>query len=421
MKKYISNLLIVAAALLLLPACHSSNNQPAPEATAEEQHEENTSIVGLSPEQMAAVGIALAGPEQKNLGQSIKVNGKLEVPAQNKAAVTSLYGGVLQQILVHPGSSVRKGQVLATVTNTELSGIQQSLISVTAQLKLAQLELNRQTELVAGNAAPLKNQQKAQAELSSLQAQQAALKKQLSTLGISPGSVSSGNISSTLNIIAPISGTISDIHAQIGSKVDAATPVATIVNNSQLHLDLFVYEKDLPSIRDGQTIHFTLTNNPGKEYDARIFSIGTAFTDASKSVPVHADVQGEKTGLIEGMSVTAIISIGERTAMALPTEAIVSNGGKDYIFVQTTKKPGAAEHGHDHDHDHGPGAHEEEGHGQQPSNMLYFERIQVVKGASDLGFTEIQPVTELAQGAQIIVKGAFFVMAKMTNTGGHEH
>lgn len=407
-------IILLSACLMSLCSCGSgSNNEAAKEPVAEEHHEEESGIVTLTHEQIKAVGIELGTLEQKNLGSSIKVNGKLEVPAQNKASVTSLYGGVLQQILVHPGSSVRKGQAIATIANTELTGIQQNLISVNAHLKLAQLEYNRQKELVAGNAAPLKNLQKAQAELSSLQAQESALKKQLSTLGISASSVTSGNISSTLTITAPITGTISDIHAQIGSKVDAATPVAEIVNNAQLHLDLFVYEKDLPSIKEGQTIHFTLTNNPGKEYDARIFSIGTAFIDASKSVPVHAEVQGEKTGLIEGMSITAIISIGNRTAMAIPTEAIITNGGKDYIFIQTDKK---AEHEKE-DAGHKNEVHEDDKH----AATINFERVQIVRGVTDLGFTEIQPVSELLANARIIVKGAFFVMAKMTNAGEHEH
>lgn len=409
-------LILLSASLIFLCSCDGGNTESVKEETAEEHHEEEPGIVTLTGDQIKTVGIELGTLEQKNLGSSIKVNGKLEVPAQNKASVTSLYEGVLQQILVHPGSSVKKGQAIATITNTELTSVQQNLISVNAQLKLAQLEYARQKELVAGNAAPLKNLQKAQAELSSLQAQQSALKKQLSTLGISASSVTSGNISSTLTVTAPISGTISDIHAQIGSKVDAATPVAEIVNNSQLHLDLFVYEKDLPSIKEGQTIHFTLTNNPGKEYDAKIFSIGTAFTDASKSVPVHAEVQGEKTGLIEGMNVTAIISIGSRTALAIPTEAIVTNGGKDYIFIQTGKK--AEEHEHnEHSADH----KEEEHKDSKQTASLNFERVQIVRGATDLGFTEIQPVSKLPANAKIIVKGAFFVMAKMTNTGGHEH
>ncbi|MFA6274052.1 MAG: efflux RND transporter periplasmic adaptor subunit [Candidatus Paceibacterota bacterium] len=409
-------ILLLASVLFLYSCGGGSNSEAAKEEVAEEHHEEESGIVTLTNDQIKTVGIELGTLEQKNLGLSIKVNGKLEVPAQNKASVTSLYEGVLQQILVHPGSSVRKGQAIATITNTELTGVQQNLISVNAQLKLAQLEYSRQKELVAGNAAPLKNLQRAQAELSSLQAQQSALKKQLSTLGISPSSVTSGNISSTLTITAPISGTISDIHAQIGSKVDAATPVAEIVNNSQLHLDLFVYEKDLPSIKDGQTIHFTLTNNPGKEYDARIFSIGTAFTDASKSVPVHAEVQGEKTRLIEGMNVTAIISIGTRTAIAIPTEAIVTNGGKDYIFIQTDKKAEVHEHAVEE------AGHKEEGHMEKKqTETINFERVQIVRGATDLGFTEIQPVSELPANVKLIVKGAFFVMAKMTNTGEHEH
>lgn len=404
-------ILAPATCLLFLYACGNKDTTAKQEVTTQEHHDEQeTGEVSLTAEQIRTAGIAWAPAEQKNLGVSVKVSGKLEVPAQNKAAVTSLYEGVLQQIYVHPGSSVRKGQVIARITNTELTGIQQNLISANAQLKLAQLEYTRQQELVAGNAAPLKNLQRAQAELSSIKAQQAALQKQLSTLGISPSSVTSGNISSTLTITAPISGTISDIHAQIGSRVDAATPVAEIVNNSQLHLDLFVYEKDLPSIKAGQTIHFTLTNNPGKEYDATIFAIGTAFADDSKSVPVHAEVEGDKTGLIEGMSVTAIVSIGNRTALAIPTEAIVSNAGKDYVFV--------LKEGKETEHNHGPREAAHKGHEEE---SIRLERVQVVKGATDLGYTEIQPVITLPAHTRIIVKGAFFVMAKMTNTGDHEH
>ena len=415
--------MIPVAGLILLYSCGNKAESPKQEATQEHHDAEESSMVSLTEEQIKTAGIAWAPAEQKNLGVSIKVSGKLEVPAQNKASVTSLYEGVLQQIYVHPGSSVKKGQVIARIVNTELTGIQQNLISVNAQLKLAQLEYNRQQELVTGNAAPLKNLQKAQAELSSLKAQQAALQQQLSTLGISPSSVNNGTISSSLAITAPISGTISDIHAQIGSRVDAATPLAAIVNNSQLHLDLFVYEKDLPNIKAGQTIHFTLTNSPGKEYDATIFSIGTAFADDSKSVPVHAEVEGDKTGLIEGMSVTAIISIGQKTALAIPTEAIVSNAGKDYIFI--LKEGTEAKEKHDHQEG---ATHEEEGHQHEKGEAhehdeggVQFERLQVVRGATDLGYTEIQPVRSLASGTQIIVKGAFFVMAKMTNTGGHEH
>lgn len=350
--------------------------------------------------------------EMKNLTTSISVNGTLAVPNQNKALVTSLAGGVLRTLKIQPGDFVQKGQVIGTIANTELSGIQQQLISINAQLKLAEQEQARQKELVSGNAAPLKNLQKVEAELSSLRGQRTALQNQLSALGIS----SSGGISSTISITAPISGTISEITAQIGSNIDASTPIAQIINNSELHLDLFVYEKDLPKVEAGQAIHFTLTNSPGKEYDATIYSIGTAFANESKAVPVHAHVVNDKRGLIEGMSVTARISLGENVYPAVPDEAIVNSGGKDYIFVLSNKA--AAKH-----------EHEEEGHKEEEDkhkgpeeHQTTFERIQVIKGASDVGYTEIKLIDPLPEGTKIVIKGAFFLIAKMTNAGeAHEH
>ena len=135
-----------------------------------------------------------------------------------------------------------------------------------------------------------------------------------------------------------------------------ASPIAEIVNNSSLHLDIYVYEKDLVKVQPGQTIHFTLTNSPAKEYDARITSIGTAFEGDSKTVPVHADVTGDKSGLIDGMSVTAIISLDTKTTPSVPTASIVNDKGQDFIFIvsdEHTEKEHTAiaenekdEHGH---------------------------------------------------------------------------
>jgi cobalt-zinc-cadmium efflux system membrane fusion protein len=39
----------------------------------------------------------------------------------------------------------------------------------------------------------------------------------------------------------------------------------------------------------------------------------------------------------------------------------------------------------------------------------------------DVGFTEITLLKEISKDAKVVVKGAFFVLAKMTNSGEHEH
>ena len=390
--------------ILVTSSCGSPKTEPE-----EEHHEEaEGNVVSLTEAQIKTAEITFGPIEMKNLKTSIKANGTLTVPNQNKALVTSVSNGVIKTLLVQPGTYVSRGQTIATIINTEGVQIQQQLQATNAQIKLLSLEYNRQRELVAGNAAPLKNVQRVEAELATLRSARNSLQRQLSAIGISSASVNSGKIVTTIPVRAPISGTISEVTAQIGSNVDASTPIAQIVNNSQLHLDLFVYEKDLPRLRANQVIHFTLTNNAGKEYDAVIYSIGSAFAKDTKTIPIHAVVKGDKTGLIEGMNITAIISIGTILVPAIPTSALVSNDGQDFIFIVT--KNVAPKHEED------KAKKQDE---KDKGNEVYFERIAVIKGVSDIGYTEITSVTELPKDTKIVTKGAFFIMAKMTNSGGH--
>lgn len=397
---------IIVIAIFLFAACKNNKTETtATEKNTEEVKpaEEETGIIEITEAQMKAVGIEMDTVQLKDLTSTVKVNGMLAVPNQNKALVTSVTNGVVRTLLVQPGSYVNRGQVIATIINPDVAPIQQQLQITNAQISMAQIEYNRQKELIAGNAAPLKNLQRVNTELATLRATKNGLQQQLRTMGLS---TSGGKINTTLSVNAPISGTISEVKAQIGSNVDASTPIAQIVNNSQLHLDIFVYEQDLPKIKAKQTIHFSLTNSPGKEYDAEIYSIGAAFTNDTKTVPVHAIVKGDKTGLIDGMNITAVISTGTALVTAVPTEAIVTNAGQDYIFIQSEEKKV--------EDNSKPADKEEKG------NTFSFKKIAVAKGASDVGYTEIIPVNPLPAGAKIVTKGAFFVLAKMTNKGEEE-
>jgi membrane fusion protein, heavy metal efflux system len=402
-----------------------------------EQEEVSGNMAELTQAQMEAIGLQYTAVEMKDLTATVKANGNLIVENSNKANATSLYGGVVKSINIHIGSHVGKGQVIATISNPQFIQLQEEYLTLKSisgsannattasngsyaslslqknevqyQLENAQKELNRQTELLAANATARKNVELAQSTVNGLEArlrtiseQQkiyisqggttnatrlASVRKQLEMMGINVNSISNKNLQSTLAVRSPISGTVSTVMAKIGSYVDVSTPVAEIVNNGSVHLHLNVFEKDLPVLRVGQIIHFTLTNNPINEYDAMVQSIGTAFETDTKTIPVHCDVQGSTSGLIDGMNVSAIVSLGNSTSAALPNDAIISYEGKDYIFaLKNAGKEGAT-----------------------------YERIQVVRGTSNVGHTAITAVTPLPENAKIVSKGAFFINAKMTN------
>lgn len=408
MKKYLINLfalLLIAAVLVSCGGKSSTEAEGSKKEATEEEHEEGGNTAMLTESQIKSIGLKLGRIENKQLSTALKTNGTLQVPNQNGASVNSVYNGVIKSLLVQPGNLVRKGQVIATISNPEFIQVQSDYLNASAKISLVQLEVNRQKELNAGNAGALKNLQSAETELKTLQTAKATYAQQIQLMGINPAGLSKGKLISVLSVRSPINGVVSKVKVEMGSYVDVNTPIAEIVDNSQLHLDLFVYEKDIPKLKENQLIHFTLTNNPGKEYDAKIYSLGSSFEGESKAVTVHAKVQGDKTGLIDGMTITAVISLETGTKPAVPTEAIVNVGGQDFIFV---KKVEAAHN-------------EKETTEHKDEKGITFEKIPVAKGTTDVGYTEITVLKEIPKDAEIVVKGAFFVLAKMSNSGEHEH
>jgi RND family efflux transporter MFP subunit len=410
MKKFLFTTIIFTSLIAIL----SCGNRDTTETTATTEEvpadeDENPNVATLTEEQIKSIGIELGSIEQKQLTASLKTNGVLKVPNQNKASVNSIYSGVIRSLLVQPGNTVSKGQTIATIANPDFIRVQDEYLSINSKIVLAEQEYNRQKELNAGNAGALKNLQSAETELRTLSSRKSSLEQQIQLMGINPESINNGKLISVISIRSPISGVVSNVMVEIGSYVDVSTAVAEIVDNSQLHLDLFVYEKDLPKLKNNQLIHFTLTNNPGKEFDAQIYSLGSSFEGESKTVTVHAKVQGNKTGLIDGMNVTAIISLEKATVPAVPSDAIVNFKGQDYIFIVVDKR---GEREDSAKHNAKMNANEEE-------SGVSFERIPVVKGNSDVGYTEITLLKEIPKDSKVAVKGAYFILAKQTNTEGH--
>lgn len=409
--KHLVKHLYLPVILLLIAGCGQKKTESDAHGHGheEEQHETGGTNATLTPEQIKEVGITFGSVEQKQLTASIQANGFLRVPNDRKASITALFGGVIKTLNVQLGDHVRKGQVIATISNPQFIQLQEDYLTINSQLVLAEQEMRRQNELFEGNAGAKKNLQSASATLNALKTRKASLRKQIQLMGVNPDGLNNGNLKTVLTVISPISGTISNVTASIGSYVDVSSPVAEIVDNESLHLDLQIFEKDLLKVKEGQMVHFTLTNNPEKTYDAKVFSIGTSFENDSKTIDVHCKVTGNVDGLIDGMNVTGMIATDNVFLDAVPNDAIVEADGSYYIFIRTEAEKHVHKEGEEHDHEHGA------------QSGITFEKIEVAKGVSNLGYTAITPVKKLAPDVVIVTKGAFFINAKLSNSGGHAH
>ncbi|RYY49919.1 MAG: efflux RND transporter periplasmic adaptor subunit [Chitinophagaceae bacterium] len=399
---------VFVASTLLITSCTQSATE---EKDAPKKEESKTAGEGIliSQSQLDAVGILLGAIEEKNLKSVVKASGQLEVPPQNKAEVTLLMGGVVNQVFVLEGQHVNKGQKLATIENNQLIQLQQDYMSAQSSLTYATKEYERQKELNEANAGVGKVYQQSQSTLRSEQAKVAALSRQLRQVGVNPESAANGRFITQIPVYAPISGTIGKIIIQTGSYAEPARPLMNIIDNSKVHCDLVVYEKDLFKVKAGQHVYFTLTNQNNREITGKIYGVNQSFENESKAIIAHAVIeQAAKNNLIQGMYVSALIDVGRQKATAVPSEAVIKTGGKEYIYYLARMSEPKADISND------------EKQKGEPSKQYVFERAEVVTGVTDLGYTEIKLVEELPAGVKIVTKGAFYILSSESATSDED-
>lgn len=384
---------------------------------AEEHHEEEAETVELTTAQIQASQIVLGNFEKKNLSEVITANGYTKLPPQNQADVAVFLAGIIKSITVIEGQFVKKGQVLATFQSTDFNNIRLEKEKLSEQLEQARvnrdylnLEYARQKELSEENVTAKKNFQKVSSDLELAKSRIESLTTQVKILE-GTLSLNGKDNSGILSISAPISGYITAVNVKIGSSITPDTSLFSIVDNTKMHVDLLVYEKDLFKIKVGQSVRFVLTNQGNQEIMGRIFSVGKAFQNETKSVAVHADINNSDARLISGMYVSALIDIGKNEVNTLPIDAIVKAEGKEFVFIQEVENEAA------HEAIEGQKPQEE-----KKEEAIHFKRIEVKTGTVQLGFVQVNPLQEIPSGAKIVTKGAFYLQSTIANAeGGDDH
>lgn len=396
-------------------------------------HEENPGIkeVHLNEAQYKTTGLVFGGFEKKNLSEVINANGYTKLPPQNQAQVSVQLPGTIQSIKVLQGQSVKAGQVLATMQSMAYNNLRldrekltQELTASQSSLEFLRLEFARQKELSDENVNAKKVFQKVSSDLQAEEAKIKTLQSQIAILGQNI-EIGGNSTSPIINIVAPISGSITDINVTIGAAAEVGKPLFSIVDNSKMHVDLLVYEKDLFKVKPGQNVRFILTNQDGSELRGKIFSVGKSFENETKSVAVHADILNERQMLIPGMYVNALVDVGANTVDALPVDAIIKAEGREFVFVLEEEGEGdemkkEVAHDEKEGHAHDDGDKHEEAEGKE----FHFQRVEVKTGTSQLGFVQTTFLQPIETTKNIVVKGAYYLQSHLTKSeggGGHEH
>ena len=386
--------------ILLFTAC---NNTTQPAAEGADEGEVDINDICLTQKQIQTADISTGHLVQKNLGQTIRANGQLNLDAQSRAEISSLVGGIVRSICTHEGNHVSRGQVVAYIENTDIVEMQRSYMTAVNEMHSAKQDLDRQKMLKQQGAGVQKNLQQAQTAYAAAQTQVSGIAQQLQQLGIAPKSVVTGKFTTRIPIKSPISGIVGNIKVSLGSYVDMQSVLMTVVDNSQLHCDLRIFEKDIPYVKTGQTVTLVLTNDKNIRLTGKVYGINQAFDDDTKAVKVHVGITSHPAvTLMPAMYVTADINVGSHMVAAIPDEAVITKDGKKYLFMLTKTTKGTSNDG-----------------SKAVDNVSHFRMTEVQTGISNGGYTEVSFGTQVPTGATFVTGNAFYI-ASMVEGGAEE-
>lgn len=358
--------------LILFSSCKDATQEPITQKDAE--------LIAITATQFNSGGMEISSPFEYDFDETVKTAGKIDVPPQNRAQITSFVGGYIKTTSLLVGDKVKKGQALVTLENTEFLDIQKEYLDVAEQLNYLQSEYDRQKTLYDEKITSQKNFLKAESDFKRARGMYQSLRAKLLLLNINPKQVEKGKLTSTITLYAPISGDIVVMNVSTGMYVSPSDVILDIIETSHLHLELNVFEKDILKVKEGQKITFTVPEASIKLFNAEVHLVGKSIEGNDRTINVHGHLDDSiKQKLLTGMFVEAAIVVATKKGLALPIDALISENNNYFVLLLDKEKEGSR----------------------------FFKKIAVKIGKKTEKLVEIIPDNKINLTSKIVTKGVF--------------
>jgi membrane fusion protein (multidrug efflux system) len=354
-QKTIYVLVAVAGIGLASGAAWWLQNKPSPGAASAAPTQSGAARSGGA----GAPGVEVSTVKSVRLQDDAQAVGTLR--SRQSVTLKPEVSGRVVRIAFADGAQVKAGQLLVQLDDTlqraELSQAQ-------AQLSIARANLKRNQELVAQNFVATRVVEESQANLQVAEAQVALATARMQRM----------------RITAPFNGTVGLRSINLGQYVGDGDDLVNLEDTSLLTVDFRLPERYQSSIAAGQGVQVQLDAVPGKGFEAKVLAVDPLLDANGRSISVRAVMpRTPDSDLRPGMfaRVLIVFSVND-AALVVPEEAMVPQGGKQFVFLLDEQ-------------------------GQGDAKKLVSRRVEVEAGVRR--GAEVQIVKGVAAGDTVVVAG----------------
>ena len=363
------------------PAREETHTEAAETAA---DHAEEANAIHLSEDMMRDLRIGTQAVAERVGEQEVTVLGEIAAPQDRYAEVTPPTGGQVVAVLADLDRSVARGTPLAQLRSAELGNARAALLSASARRELAAQTLDRKRALAGERIVPQREVQEAEAAARAAEAEWRAATAALQALGA--GDDAGAEDSSLFTLRSPIAGRVIARTAILGKYADPSAALFTVADLDRVWVIAHVFERDAVNVQAGRTAHVTLAALPGQEFDGPVSLVGRQVESGSRTLPVRIEVPNARGVLRPGMSASVRLPVGgaRQTLISVPGAALQRVGDRWLAFV--------------------------------PKGPAEFEMRPVGRGR-ELG-QDVEVVSGLRAGEQVVVEGAFLLKAEAEKRAG---
>lgn len=275
--------------------------------------------IRLTPGQIRTFGVTFGTVEQRVLTDEVRTVGIVNFDETRMSGVTPKFGGYIERLHVDfTGQPVRRGQPLVDIYSPELVAAQEEL------LLAARLEEDLGRTTVPGVPRRSTNLL-------------AAARQRLRAWDISDAQIErilrTGRAQRALTLYAPVSGIVVEKNIMAGQAVQPGQPLYTIADLSEVWVEAELREADAGLVTEGDAATVELSAFPGRPLQGRVEYIYPTLQQQARTLKARIAIANPDGRLKPGMFATVRLRAPGRTALTVPTSAVLNTGERRVVFV----------------------------------------------------------------------------------------
>jgi len=266
---------------------------------------------------------------EQRLIQNLPVSGTLK--AVNTVVIKSRVAGEITELTLREGDSVKAGQVVARIDPSEyqrrLRQAEQQADAAKAQVDIAKRQYENNKSLVDKGFISVTA---LETSMSSLAGAEATYKAALAGADVTRKLLDDAVLTS------PISGQVSARLAQPGERVSVDVRLLELVDTNNLELEATLSPADSIDVKIGQQATLQIEGR-AQPLNAKVQRINPNVQSGSRSVLVYLRLESV-SGLRQGLYGQGQLALGQRSAMAIPLDAVRTDKPEPYVQVIENNK-----------------------------------------------------------------------------------